>query len=126
LNLGWIGIALIATIIITGYRQAIASARRYPSMSSMALAYVMASAVYSITEAGFRMLDPIWFFLLLALVTSSAFVTGIIRPEVASDRQGSRDFSAAKILVPIAAVSSIDAASTSYLDRPQFPRMRDK
>jgi exopolysaccharide production protein ExoQ len=125
LNLGWIGIALIATMLITGYRRAIASARRCPSMSSMALAYVMASALYSITEAGFRMLDPIWFFLLLAVVTSSAIVTGIIRPEVTSDRENSRETSA-EMLVPITAVSSIDAAANNYLDRPQFTRMRNK
>jgi len=33
--------------------------------------------VYSITEAGFRMLDPIWIFLLLSVVGSSGVAVGL-------------------------------------------------
>jgi hypothetical protein len=40
------------------------------------LAYVAAAAIYSITEAGFRMLDPIWMFLLLAIVGSHSVASG--------------------------------------------------
>jgi hypothetical protein len=36
------------------------------------LAYVLTAAIYSITEAGFRMLDTIWIFLLLAVVAASS------------------------------------------------------
>jgi hypothetical protein len=42
------------------------------------LAYVAAAVAYSITEAGFRMLNPMWFFLLLAGVGSSAIVPGLV------------------------------------------------
>jgi hypothetical protein len=39
----------------------------------MLLAYIIVTAFYNITEAGFRMLDPMWIFLLLAIVSSSTF-----------------------------------------------------
>jgi len=75
LNLGWIGVCLVACILISGYRRAVSAFRRNPDMGSLMLAYVTASAMYSISEAGFRMLNPIWIFLLLAVVASSAIVS---------------------------------------------------
>ena len=86
LNLGWIGICLVALILIAGYKRAVAAIRVNPSIASLALAYIMVSAVYSITEAGFRPLDPIWVFLLLAIVTSSAIMAGLFREPVASEK----------------------------------------
>jgi exopolysaccharide production protein ExoQ len=68
LNLGWIGVVLIVLILINGYWHAVRAFQRNSQLGSLMLAYVMCSAVYSITEAGFRMLDPIWIFLLLAAV----------------------------------------------------------
>ena len=38
------------------------------------LAYVSAAAIYSVTEAGFRLLDVIWIFLLLAVAASDELV----------------------------------------------------
>jgi O-antigen ligase len=76
LNLGWLGVGLIALILITGYRRAIAAVRVNPPIGGLMLGYVMASAVYSITEAGFRSLDPIWMFLLLAITCSTAITAG--------------------------------------------------
>jgi exopolysaccharide production protein ExoQ len=76
LNLGWIGVGLIAIILISGYRGAVAAFRRNPTLGGLMLAYVAAAAIYSISEAGFRMLNPIWLFLLLALVGSRGIVSG--------------------------------------------------
>ncbi len=74
LNLGWIGVGLIAVLLITGYLGAVTLFRRDPLVGSLALAYIAASAVYSVTEAGFRMLLPIWMFLLLAVSAARAGV----------------------------------------------------
>ena len=68
LNLGWIGVLLIATVLISAYRRAAEGFRRDPVIGGLMLAYVAAAAAYSISEAGFRMLNPIWIFLLLAAV----------------------------------------------------------
>jgi hypothetical protein len=77
LNLGWVGVGLIALVLMNGYWRAIAAFRRDPAIGGLMLAYVAAAAIYSVTEAGFRMLDPIWIFLLLAVVAAgrvSSFV----------------------------------------------------
>ncbi len=71
LNLGWVGVGLIALILIHGYRRAVCTFRTDPTYGALLLAYVFTAAVYSITEAGFRLLDPVWIFLLLAVVAPS-------------------------------------------------------
>lgn len=68
LNLGLIGVGLIAAVLLQGYGNAMDAFRRDPLFGNLILAYVLTAAIYSITEAGFRMLDPIWFFLLLSVV----------------------------------------------------------
>jgi O-antigen ligase len=71
LNLGYVGVGLIGLILINGYWRAVAVYRRDPTIGGLMLAYVVAAATYSVTEAGFRLLDPIWVFLLLAVVSPS-------------------------------------------------------
>jgi exopolysaccharide production protein ExoQ len=76
LNLGWIGVCLISLLLISGYRRAVAAFRLNRSIGGLMLAYIIAAAAYSITEAGFRMLDLIWIFLLLAVVGASGVTAG--------------------------------------------------
>ena len=77
LNLGWIGVCLMALILATGYSRASKAYRRDPEAGSLFLAIIMSGAVYSITEAGFRTLSPMWFFLLLAIVSASGASVGL-------------------------------------------------
>lgn len=67
LNLGWIGVALLALLVVTGYRNVMAAFRREPDAGSLRLAYFVTALVYNLSEAGFRMLDPVWLFFLLAI-----------------------------------------------------------
>ena len=73
------GVYLIALILLSGYKRAVVAFRLDPSLGGLMLAYIAASAIYNITEAGFRMLDLMWIFLLLAIVGASGVVTGIFR-----------------------------------------------
>ena len=59
---------LLGLLLAAGYRHLIAVYQRDPEAGSLRLAYFSAAIVYSFTEAGFRMLDPIWIFLLLAII----------------------------------------------------------
>jgi exopolysaccharide production protein ExoQ len=68
LNLGWVGVSLIALLLFTGYRKAWEAFRINAEVGSLMLAFVPAIAIYNITEAGFRMLTPTWIFLLLVIV----------------------------------------------------------
>lgn len=89
LELGIIGVVLIAAILLTGYRRAVAAYRINPHLGGLLLAYLIVSLAYNITEAGFRMLDPIWIFLLFAIVTATGMASGVIRtiPEPISRRR---------------------------------------
>jgi exopolysaccharide production protein ExoQ len=103
LNLGWIGVCLISLVLISGYRRAVAAFRLNPSIGGLMLAYIIAAAVYSITEAGFRMLDPIWIFLLLAVISASGFVAGFFggkAPILASVRRLTSRTTVSNELVP--------------------------
>ena len=66
LNLGWVGVAMLAVIVGTGYRNIIKRFHRCWNSSILQLAYFAAALVYSLTEAGFRMMNPMWICFLLA------------------------------------------------------------
>jgi O-antigen ligase len=81
LDLGWVGVCLIALILITGYRRAGKAFQRDPQFGSLILAYIATGAFYSITEVGFRVLTPSWIFLLLAVVSASGVAAGLFGGE---------------------------------------------
>ncbi len=68
LNLGWIGLGLLAMVIVTGYRNVVQVLRRDREIGRLKLAYFIVGVTYSFTEAGFRMMSPIWVFFLLATI----------------------------------------------------------
>jgi len=78
LDLGWVGLSLIALILISGYRNAVACFRRDPQFGGLLLTYIATCAFYSISEVGFRVLTPSWIFLLLAVVSASGFSAGLM------------------------------------------------
>jgi len=65
LNLGWVGVVLLAVILITGYRRILVAVREMAPMASLRLAYFIVAVVYNFTEAGFKMMHPVWLSLLL-------------------------------------------------------------
>ena len=79
LNLGWVGVSLIAMLLISAYRRAHVSFRRNPEVGSLMLAYVAAVSIYNITEAGFRILTPTWIFFLLVIVGSRGIASSVVR-----------------------------------------------
>jgi exopolysaccharide production protein ExoQ len=76
LNLGWVGVGLIALILGIGYRHAVLALRRDPALGNLTVVYIAAATVYSFTEAGFRMLNPIWISLLLAVIGAGRALSG--------------------------------------------------
>ncbi len=74
-EIGWVGVALIALLLMTAYRRAVAAFRRDPALGALLVGYAVSVVIYNITEAGFRMIDPAWIFLLFAFVASAQIIT---------------------------------------------------
>jgi len=69
LQLGLVGLILLGSIWIHGYRTAVAAIRNDPNGASLMLVYILAVPLYNYTEAGCRMLFYTWtFFLLLVMM----------------------------------------------------------
>lgn len=71
LNLGLVGLGLIALILGHGYQKTVRVFRRDSALGALLVAYVVTAATFAISEAGFRMLSVEWFFLLLPILAAS-------------------------------------------------------
>ena len=90
LNLGWIGVGLIALILGQGYRTAVRAFRRESELGALLVAYVVTLMLYNITEAGFRMLSLSLFFLFLSIV-SACRINRLAKTAPQSDGEFDRD-----------------------------------
>jgi exopolysaccharide production protein ExoQ len=68
LNLGFLGVVLLALIIVSGYKNIIWTLGWDPEVGSLRLAYFVVELIYSFTEAGFRMMNLVWIFFMLATI----------------------------------------------------------
>lgn len=81
LDLGWIGVCLVALILASGYWRAYQAFQCEPELGGLFLAYVATAASYGITEAGFRTMSWPWFFLLLTVICSTGVFVGLFGAE---------------------------------------------
>jgi exopolysaccharide production protein ExoQ len=75
LNLGWVGVGIVALILWQGYRKAVKAFRYDSGVGALLVACILALSAYNIGEAGFRMLNLTWFFLLLSILAASRVVS---------------------------------------------------
>lgn len=81
LNLGWVGVALLVSLLIAGYRNIIRALRRREPSASLRLAIFVVACVTNCTEAGFKMMHPMW---IAVLAVSAAWpARKIARPRKA-------------------------------------------
>ena len=67
LNLGWIGVGLLAMILVNGYRSVIRFLSRDPEAGPLALAYFFVGVAYNFTEAAIRTTGLVWIAFALAI-----------------------------------------------------------
>jgi O-antigen ligase len=67
LTLGRIGLGLLALLTITGYRNAMNVYRSDPGSGALRLALLVITPIYNMTEAAFKVMNPIWILFLLAV-----------------------------------------------------------
>jgi O-antigen ligase len=68
LNLGWVGLTLLGVLIVSGYRNVLELFRSDPVAGRLRVAFLTCGVIYSCTEAGFRMMSPVWIGFLLAIM----------------------------------------------------------
>jgi exopolysaccharide production protein ExoQ len=68
LNLGWLGVALLAFVMGWGYRNVVKGLQRDPDLGGLKAALFMAAVLYNLTEAAFKVVHPVWVIFLLAVV----------------------------------------------------------
>ena len=78
LNLGCLGLVLIALVLGHGYGRSVSAFSRDSTLGALLIAYVVTAAFFNITEADFRILSVEWFFLLLSLLAASR-ATGVAK-----------------------------------------------
>jgi O-antigen ligase len=72
LNLGWIGVAFLVALLVSGYRRIISAVRRHEPAASLRLAFFVVACIANCTEAGFKMMHPMWIAILLVTTAQPA------------------------------------------------------
>lgn len=67
LNLGWVGVTLLAILIVTGYRNVMRTLRHDPVLGRLMLAFFVIALMYNFTEAAFKNGCSVWIAFLLAI-----------------------------------------------------------
>jgi exopolysaccharide production protein ExoQ len=67
LNLGWLGLALVALLLVSGYRRIFTAVRWQAQAGNLRLAYFIVAVAYNFSEGGFKMMHPVWIVFLLAI-----------------------------------------------------------
>lgn len=70
LNLGWIGVLLLGVLLVRGYVNIVAAVHRQAEGSTLMLAYFVVATMYNFSEAGFKMMMPVWICVLFAVTVA--------------------------------------------------------
>jgi O-antigen ligase len=65
LNLGWVGVFLLITIIVVAYARVVTSIAKMTPLAPLGLALFIVNVAYNFTEAAFKMMHPLWISLFL-------------------------------------------------------------
>jgi len=67
LTLGRVGLGLLALLLVTGYRNAMNVYRRDRVSGALRVAFLIIAPIYNLTEAAFKVMNPIWIIFLLVV-----------------------------------------------------------
>ena len=100
LNLGAVGVVLLALVIVAGYRHVIAAYRTDRELGRLRVVYFGVAVVYSLTEAGFRLTSPTWIIFLLVTIAAPLrdALSAVSAPAPAPRRAALSAYQAARVL----------------------------
>ncbi len=67
ITLGWLGLTMLGILVASGFRNALASLRMDPIAGRLKLAIFTATLIFNLSEAGFKMMGPVWVVFLIAI-----------------------------------------------------------
>lgn len=68
LNLGWAGLGILLTILVSSLFSAVSHLRARDDLAALGIAYMTIAVIFNFTEAAFKMMSPVWILLLLSIV----------------------------------------------------------
>jgi hypothetical protein len=83
---------LLVTFLVSGYRSIIRAVRRQEPAASLRLAFFVVACVANCTEAGFKMMHPMWIAMLLVAAARPA--SSFLPKRVPISREASKKSSA--------------------------------
>lgn len=69
LNLGFVGVTFLLTLLCTGYRNILRLIEREPEAGRLRLGFFVIAVVYNFTEAGYRSTDLVWIAFIFAIIS---------------------------------------------------------
>lgn len=72
LNLGWIGVTLLAAQLVVGYRNIVGGVRRNVPSAAFLFALLVIATAYNLTEAALKVMHPVWISFLFAVTAVAA------------------------------------------------------
>jgi exopolysaccharide production protein ExoQ len=72
LNLGWVGVTLLAFVFLAGYANVLAAFRRDTPEGRIRVAFFVCAVTYNLTESAVRTMHPLWIIFLLTILAVPA------------------------------------------------------
>ena len=72
LNLGWLGVIVLAALMLRGYRNAVRVLQDDRERGPLWLAFFMVAILYNLTEAAFKVVHPVWIVFILSVLSVPA------------------------------------------------------
>jgi O-antigen ligase len=85
-NLGWVGIGLLAVLIIHGYGKIMKRFRRDPQRECLAVAFFVSALIYNLTEGAFKMNDPVWICFIMAIMAGAVKTKAAVQAKLDGSR----------------------------------------
>ena len=123
-RLGWIGVLLLAGLIVIGYRNIIASYRRNPDTGRFRLAYFVTVIVSSFTEAAFRTESISWIAFLLITMASPTLRQSVRSPRVTAATSEEARFEPVAVGSGSPQPAPEAASSSNSIPQPPSPLLR--
>jgi exopolysaccharide production protein ExoQ len=95
-NLGWVGLAFLGAVIVTGYRNMIGFLRASPDLGRLKVAFFVICLTYNFTESAFKMMTPVWLMFLWATLATPQVQPPTERREAGSSRLAVRRLAPAR------------------------------